>query len=156
MEALRPQAEQRRLTLQGEVAGYIPEVIMDSSRMQRVLYNLVQNALRHTPPDGGVIISAMDGGEEVTISVADTGEGISPEDLPHVFERFFRVDKARSRATGGTGLGLAIVKHVAANHNGSIRLWSQQGTGSTFTLSIPAYPETDDESDDLNDRSATQ
>ena len=70
-----------------------------------------------------------------------------PSGIP-VFERFFRADKARSRATGGTGLGLAIVKHVAANHNGSIRLWSQPGTGSTFTLSIPTYLEPDDESDE--------
>jgi two-component system sensor histidine kinase SenX3 len=71
--------------------------------------------------------------------VTDRGIGIAKADQERVFERFFRVDKARSRATGGTGLGLAIVKHVAANHNGSIRLWSQPGTGSTFTLSIPAY-----------------
>ena len=68
-----------------------------------------------------------------------------------MFERFFRADKARSRATGGTGLGLAIVKHVAANHNGSIRLWSQPGTGSTFTLSIPAYPDRVSESDERSD-----
>ncbi|RWR28556.1 two-component sensor histidine kinase, partial [Mycobacterium tuberculosis] len=67
-------------------------------------------------------------------------------------ERFFRVDKARSRATGGTGLGLAIVKHVAANHNGSIRLWSQPGTGSTFTLSIPEYPDPESHSDEREDQ----
>ena len=78
-------------------------------------------------------------GDLIEIAVTDRGIGIAPADQERVFERFFRVDKARSRATGGTGLGLAIVKHVAANHNGSIRLWSQPGTGSTFTLSIPAY-----------------
>ena len=72
-------------------------------------------------------------------AVTDRGIGIDRKDQERVFERFFRADKARSRATGGTGLGLAIVKHVAANHNGSIGLWSQLGTGSTFTLSIPAY-----------------
>ena len=77
--------------------------------------------------------------------MTDRGIGIARADQERVFERFFRVDKARSRATGGTGLGLAIVKHVAANHNGSIRLWSQPGTGSTFTLSIPAYPYGDDD-----------
>ena len=75
----------------------------------------------------------------------DDGPGIPAEALERVFERFYRVDKARSRATGGTGLGLAIVKHVAANHNGGIRLWSRPGTGSTFTLSIPAYSGADDE-----------
>lgn len=87
-------------------------------------------------------------GDNIEISVTDRGIGIDKDDQERVFERFFRVDKARSRATGGTGLGLAIVKHVAANHNGAIRLWSQPGTGSTFTLSIPAYPrpqEVDDE-----------
>ena len=78
------------------------------------------------------------------VSVTDRGIGIAAADQERVFERFFRVDKARSRATGGTGLGLAIVKHVAANHNGTIRLWSQPGTGSTFTLSIPAYLDSDD------------
>jgi two-component system sensor histidine kinase SenX3 len=76
---------------------------------------------------------------DIEIAVTDRGIGIAMADQERVFERFFRVDKARSRLTGGTGLGLAIVKHVAANHNGSIRLWSRPGTGSTFTLSIPAY-----------------
>jgi len=77
---------------------------------------------------------------------------LGKDEQERVFERFFRVDKARSRATGGTGLGLAIVKHVAANHNGGIRLWSQPGTGSTFTLSIPAYPETNDDAADQEAR----
>jgi len=82
---------------------------------------------------------------KVAIAVTDRGIGIAKEDQERVFERFFRVDKARSRATGGTGLGLAIVKHVAANHNGEITLWSRPGTGSTFTLLIPAHFEQSDE-----------
>ena len=90
-------------------------------------------------------ISRRRRGDNIEIAVTDRGIGIARADQERVFERFFRVDKARSRATGGTGLGLAIVKHVAANHNGSIRLWSQPGTGSTFTLSIPAYPDHDDD-----------
>ena len=81
--------------------------------------------------------------DTVWIQVADRGIGIAPEHQQRVFERFFRVDKARSRSTGGTGLGLAIVKHVAANHGGSISLWSRLGYGSTFTLELPLYqPET--------------
>ena len=96
-------------------------------------------------------ISCFRRGDNIEIAVTDRGIGIAREDQERVFERFFRVDKARSRATGGTGLGLAIVKHVAANHNGSIRLWSQPGTGSTFTLSIPAYPEHEDELDERED-----
>ena len=86
-----------------------------------------------------VSISRLCRGDSVEIAVTDRGIGIAPADQQRVFERFFRADKARSRATGGTGLGLAIVKHVAANHDGSIRLWSRPGTGSTFTLSIPVY-----------------
>lgn len=82
----------------------------------------------------------MDDEEMVSIAVTDRGIGIAPADQQRVFERFFRVDKARSRATGGTGLGLAIVKHVAASHGGHIGLWSRPGTGSTFSLYIPIDP----------------
>ncbi|MGB8207811.1 MAG: ATP-binding protein [Mycobacterium sp.] len=103
------------------------------------LANLVSNAIAYSPRGSLVSISRRRRGENVEISVTDRGIGIAHKDQERVFERFFRADKARSRATGGTGLGLAIVKHVAANHNGTIGLWSQLGTGSTFTLSIPAY-----------------
>ncbi|EHI12294.1 sensor histidine kinase SenX3 [Mycolicibacterium thermoresistibile ATCC 19527] len=114
--------------------------------------NLVSNAIAYSPNGSTVSISRQRRGGFVEISVTDRGIGIAPEDQERVFERFFRVDKARSRATGGTGLGLAIVKHVAANHNGTIRLWSQPGTGSTFTLSIPAYPDSDVASDEREDQ----
>ncbi|HEY2089246.1 MAG TPA: ATP-binding protein [Mycobacterium sp.] len=103
------------------------------------LANLVSNAIAYSPRGSLVSISRRRRGDNIEISVTDRGIGIDRKDQERVFERFFRADKARSRATGGTGLGLAIVKHVAANHNGSIGLWSQLGTGSTFTLSIPAY-----------------
>ncbi|HEY6818942.1 MAG TPA: ATP-binding protein [Mycobacterium sp.] len=103
------------------------------------LANLVSNAIAYSPRGSLVSISRRQRGDNIEISVTDRGIGIDRKDQERVFERFFRADKARSRATGGTGLGLAIVKHVAANHNGSIGLWSQLGTGSTFTLSIPAY-----------------
>jgi two-component system sensor histidine kinase SenX3 len=111
--------------------------------------NLISNAIAYSPHGSTVSISRRRRGDRIEISVTDRGIGIARADQERVFERFFRVDKARSRATGGTGLGLAIVKHVAANHNGSIRLWSQPGTGSTFTLSIPA--DTDDEAAPRND-----
>ena len=103
------------------------------------LANLVSNAIAYSPRGSLVSISRRRRGDNIEISVTDRGIGIDRKDQERVFERFFRADKARSRATGGTGLGLAIVKHVAANHNGSIGLWSQLGTGSTFTLSIPVY-----------------
>ena len=76
-------------------------------------------------------------GDEVLIEVRDSGIGIPAEHLPRIFERFYRVDRARSRSEGGTGLGLAIVKHVASNHGGSVTVWSEEGLGSTFTLRIP-------------------
>jgi two-component system, OmpR family, sensor histidine kinase SenX3 len=103
------------------------------------LANLVSNAIAYSPRGSLVSISRRRRGDNIEIAVTDRGIGIDRKDQERVFERFFRADKARSRATGGTGLGLAIVKHIAANHNGSIGLWSQLGTGSTFTLSIPAY-----------------
>jgi two-component system, OmpR family, sensor histidine kinase SenX3 len=123
--------------------GY--RVLGDQTLLVTALANLVSNAIAYSPNGSGVSISRRRRGNNVEIAVTDRGIGIARADQERVFERFFRVDKARSRATGGTGLGLAIVKHVAANHNGSIRLWSQPGTGSTFTLSIPAYPHGDDD-----------
>jgi two-component system, OmpR family, sensor histidine kinase SenX3 len=129
--------------------GY--RVLGDQALLVTALANLISNAIAYSPNGSPVSISRRRRGGNVEIAVTDRGIGIARADQERVFERFFRVDKARSRATGGTGLGLAIVKHVAANHNGSIRLWSQPGTGSTFTLSIPAYPDTDDQSDERED-----
>jgi two-component system sensor histidine kinase SenX3 len=123
----------------------------DQTLLVTALANLVSNAIAYSPNGSAVSISRRRRGDNIEIAVTDRGIGIDQADQERVFERFFRVDKARSRATGGTGLGLAIVKHVAANHNGSIRLWSQPGTGSTFTLSIPAYPRGED-LDDHDDR----
>jgi two-component system sensor histidine kinase SenX3 len=125
--------------------GY--RVLGDQALLVTAIANLVSNAIAYSADGSSVSVSRRRRGDNVEIAVTDRGIGIASADQERVFERFFRVDKARSRATGGTGLGLAIVKHVAANHNGSIRLWSQPGTGSTFTLSIPAYPQHDDGQD---------
>lgn len=125
-------------------------VLGDRTLLVTALANLISNAIAYSPNGSKVSISRRHRGSAIEIAVTDRGIGIARADQERVFERFFRVDKARSRATGGTGLGLAIVKHVAANHNGSIRLWSQQGTGSTFTLCIPAYPDTHDDDDPAN------
>jgi two-component system sensor histidine kinase SenX3 len=124
------------------------KVFGDQALLVTALANLVSNAIAYSPPGSPVSISRRRRAAHIEIAVTDRGIGIAREHQERVFERFFRVDKARSRATGGTGLGLAIVKHIAANHNGTIRLWSQPGTGSTFTLSIPAYGDADDESDE--------
>lgn len=119
------------------------EVLGDETLLITALSNLVENAINYSPRGSHVSVSRSMRGNYVAMAVTDRGIGIAKEDQERVFERFFRSDKARSRATGGTGLGLAIVKHVAANHNGEITLWSKLGTGSTFTLRIPAHLESD-------------
>lgn len=103
--------------------------------------NLVANAVRHSSPDSSVLVKSKAVGSQVEISVVDQGIGIAPEELERIFERFYRVDPARHRSTGGTGLGLSIVKHVAAIHGGDVRVWSAEGQGSTFTLTLPRYVE---------------
>ena len=115
------------------------KVLGDQTLLVTALANLVSNAIAYSPRGSLVSISRRRRGDNIEIAVTDRGIGIALEDQERVFERFFRGDKARSRATGGSGLGLAIVKHVAANHNGSIGVWSKPGTGSTFTLSLPMY-----------------
>jgi two-component system sensor histidine kinase SenX3 len=115
------------------------QMMGEQALLVTALANLVSNAIAYSPRGSLVSISRHRRGENIEIAVTDRGIGIARKDQERVFERFFRADKARSRATGGTGLGLAIAKHVAANHNGSIGLWSQLGTGSTFTLSIPDF-----------------
>lgn len=113
----------------------------DATLLVTALSNLLDNAVSYSPPGSPVSVSRRLAGGFVEIAVTDRGPGIAPEHQVRVFERFFRVDPARSRGTGGTGLGLAIVKHVAANHGGDVRLWSRPGTGSTFTVRIPACPQ---------------
>ena len=99
--------------------------------------NLVENAVAYSEPHTQVAVGVRSAGELVEISVTDQGVGIDESDLERIFERFYRVDPARSRATGGTGLGLSIVKHVAASHGGDVAVWSSRGAGSTFTLRLP-------------------
>ncbi|GGS22043.1 sensor histidine kinase [Actinokineospora fastidiosa] len=111
----------------------------DRTLLVTALSNLLDNALAYSPPGSPVSVSRQRVDGFVEISVTDRGIGIAEDEQQRVFERFYRVDKARSRATGGTGLGLAIVKHVAANHGGEVTLWSKPGLGSTFTLRIPAH-----------------
>lgn len=114
------------------------EVDGDRTLLVTALSNLLENAIAYSPREASVSVSRRRVGDTVEIAVTDRGIGIAPQHQTRVFERFFRVDPARSRATGGTGLGLAIVKHVLANHGGHVRLWSSPGTGSTFTMCLPA------------------
>ena len=128
-----------RLT-RGESVGV--QVMADESLLITAVSNLISNAIHYSPDEMPVSVTQkVVGGNVVLVRVTDRGIGIAPEDQKRVFERFFRVDKARSRQTGGTGLGLAIVKHVVANHGGNIKLWSRPGTGSTFTIELPIYTE---------------
>src|SRR5690242_355623 len=117
------------------------EVDGDQTLLITALCNLIENAIAYSPAETPVSVSRRQVGDSVEIAVTDRGIGIAPEHQRRVFERFFRVDPARSRATGGTGLGLAIVKHVLANHGGEVRLWSSPGTGSTFTMRLPLAPD---------------
>jgi len=127
-----------------EIAPDCPMLSADAFRLEQVFNNLLENALKYTPPQGSVVIHATralatDGtpGQDAEIRVVDTGSGIPASDLPHIFERFYRADKARSRALGGTGLGLSIVKHIVQLHSGSVRVESTLGIGSTFILRLP-------------------
>lgn len=132
-------AENRNITLtRGAPSGL--EVMGDKSLLTAAVSNLVSNAINYSPDGQPVSISQKVVRDDVVlVRVTDRGIGIAPEDQKRVFERFYRVDKARSRSTGGTGLGLAIVKHVVANHGGNIKLWSRPGTGSTFTIELPIH-----------------
>jgi two-component system, OmpR family, phosphate regulon sensor histidine kinase PhoR len=129
-------AEERHITLDTELG---PDVAMRGDRAQLglLLSNLIDNALRHTPARGAVCVRLHAAEGRAVLQVADTGEGIPAAELPRVFERFYRVDKARARRTGGTGLGLAIVRHVAEAHGGSVRVDSELGRGTTFTVTLP-------------------
>jgi two-component system sensor histidine kinase SenX3 len=127
------------------VGGHADAMVYgDQDQLVTALRNLIDNAIRYSPENTrvGVGIRSKDG--LVAVSVTDQGEGLSPEDQERVFERFYRVDAARSRHTGGTGLGLSIVKHVVANHGGEVTLWSQPGQGSTFTIRLPELEGQDD------------
>jgi two-component system sensor histidine kinase SenX3 len=102
--------------------------------------NLLDNAVKYSEPGSSIDVRARTDGTWVDVTVRDHGIGIPRRDLERIFERFYRVDRARSRETGGTGLGLAIVRHVASNHRGEVRVESREGVGSTFTLRLPAGP----------------
>ena len=139
--ARKSEAKAKDITLQIESAVELPAVNVDPDRMTQVLVNLLDNALRYTPAGGSISLSAQRIQEGVAIIVKDTGPGIPPEDLSHLFERFYRGDKSRQREEGGTGLGLAIAKSLVESQGGQIRVESQLGEGATFIIELPAQPE---------------
>ena len=136
--SMRPTAEQKGVTLQEDIRGATLPTRGDAQRLEQVLLNLLSNAVRHTPPGGTVTVRAWQERGRVYVQVRDTGPGIPPEDLPHVFERFWRGDRSRSRETGGTGLGLAIARRWVEAHGGRIWAESPPGQGAIFTFALPA------------------
>ncbi|MHB8645777.1 MAG: sensor histidine kinase [Thermomicrobiales bacterium] len=142
VEGLAAQAAAREIHIAGRVEGAVGPVIMDTPAVRRVLTNLVQNALRHTPADGTVAVTARAVAEGVQVDVVDNGEGIPATDLPHIFERFYRGEKSRSRETGGAGLGLAIARGFVEAHGGRIWVESEAGRGTRFSFILPRMPRT--------------
>ena len=134
---MEPNAESKSIHLKPVVSNQPLHVLGDREALQQVFDNLIDNAIKYTESGGSVEIVARAQGSEVRIQIQDTGMGIPPEDLPRVFERFYRVDKARSRELGGTGLGLSIVKHYVQALEGEILVDSTEGVGTTFTLKLP-------------------
>jgi signal transduction histidine kinase len=134
--AYTPQAAARGIALAVDAAPDLPEVAVDPERMAQVLGNLVTNALRHTPAGGRIDLSAQVQSAHVVLTVADTGEGIPPDMLPHIFDRFYRGDPARSQPDGESGLGLAIAKSIVEAHGGTIAATSTPGHGTTFTITL--------------------
>ncbi|NDI08235.1 MAG: histidine kinase [Actinobacteria bacterium] len=124
-------------------------ILGDESQLEMAISNLIENAINYSPNKTTVVVSLNRVNGLAEIKVKDQGIGISDENIERIFERFYRVDPARSRATGGTGLGLSIVKHIITNHGGDITVWSAQGEGSTFTMRLPEYIESGDLQENL-------
>jgi len=137
VEAAQAQAGKKGVALVTALAESLPPCDVDAQRIQQVMHNLLDNAIAHTPSGGSVTIGARSVNGSVEVSVTDTGEGIPAADLPNIFERFYRVDPSRTRATGGHGLGLTIARRLVEAHGGRIQAESQLGKGSRFTFTIP-------------------
>jgi two-component system phosphate regulon sensor histidine kinase PhoR len=137
VSSFKKQAKERSITIKVEALEHLPKILADKTQIMQVVCNLVDNAIKYNHPTGSVRISGQEQEKYVEINITDTGIGIPEDDLPRLFERFYRVDKARSRELGGTGLGLSIVKHIIQAHNGKVSVQSAVGKGSSFTISLP-------------------
>jgi two-component system phosphate regulon sensor histidine kinase PhoR len=140
-EMIAPRATRSRVTVAADTPADLPTVMADRDRLVQILINLVDNAVKYTPEGGAVRVAAGPGPDGmIEVAVTDTGIGIPAVDLPRITERFYRVDKARSRELGGTGLGLAIVKHLVLAHGGDLRIESREGQGTTVRFTLPIEP----------------
>jgi signal transduction histidine kinase len=142
-ESVQPKAVAKRINLTVNFPERLPPTKVDAQRLSQILHNLLDNAIRHTPSGGSVLVNIVETDKSIKVTVSDTGEGIPPEDLPHMFERFYRVDKSRSKATGGSGLGLTIARRLVEAHGGKIEVRSKLGEGSEFTFTIPVLQDSD-------------
>ncbi len=137
LAGLNIQAKQQEVKIVTQIPEDIAQIKADDSSLSQILFNLIENAIKYNKPGGQVTVSAREQDRWIEVSIADNGIGISADDLPRVFERFYRVDKAHSREIGGTGLGLSIVKHIIQSHNGDITAQSELGMGSVFCFTLP-------------------
>ncbi|MEA3254097.1 MAG: ATP-binding protein, partial [Chloroflexota bacterium] len=135
--AVQAQAVARGVSVSIDLPDELPAVNIDSRRISQVLRNLLENAVAHTDKGDTITVIARQQGGWIEIAVIDTGEGIPADDLPNIFERFYRVDKSRTRATGGTGLGLTIARRLVEAHGGKIEVQSEPGKGSRFSFTVP-------------------
>lgn len=136
--AYTPRAQQQAIRLQLDCPAGLPNLTIDPDRMAQLLANLLDNALRHTPAGGQITLAAAHHPPHLILTVSDTGNGIAPQELPHIFDRFYRGDKSRNRQSGGSGLGLAIAKSIVQAHGGQITAKSDPGRGTQFTIHLPA------------------
>lgn len=137
LAGMNKEARKNSITIKKEIPARLAKIRIDEAAIAQVLFNLVENAIKYNNAGGSVTIGARETDRGVEVSVTDTGIGIPSEDIPRIFERFYRVDKARSRDLGGTGLGLSIVKHIIHAHHGEVSVESRPGVGSTFRFTLP-------------------
>jgi two-component system OmpR family sensor kinase/two-component system sensor histidine kinase BaeS len=137
LHALEADATAKQISLSSQIPLTLPPLRADAVRLRQVLANLLTNALRHTPPNGQIIVAAREDKTHAELTVTDTGEGINPDDLPHIFERYYRTDGSRPPSREGSGLGLAIARRLTESHGGTIAIRSQLGVGTIVTLTWP-------------------
>ena len=137
----QPVAEKQRVNLTASLPKKLPQVFADIGMIERALSNLIENAVRYTPEGGYVKVEITEESHKIHVRVSDTGIGISQTDLPHIFDRFYRVDKSRTRDTGGTGLGLAIAKRILDIHESLIDVSSELDVGTRFSFDLHTSPQ---------------